>query len=184
MDSTKRRRAVLLMRVSTDEQNPETQRKYLQELAEAHKADVVAEIITKESAKVGAYQEGIDKAIKAARQHKYDLLIAWDIIRISRKGIAATLTLLGHFAACGVDVLSYQQPWLSDQDGLPSDMKPLLVAIMAWIGKMENDIRSYNTKKGLEAAKAKGKKLGRPFGAKDSYKRTRRWEVSPVTDYW
>lgn len=184
MDSAKRRRAVLLMRVSTDEQNPETQRKYLQELAEKHNADVVAEIITKESAKVGAYQEGVDKAIKGARQHKYDLLIAWDIIRISRKGIAATLTLLGHFAACGVDVLSYQQPWLSEQNGLPADMKPLLVAIVAWIGKMENDIRSYNTKKGVAAARAKGKTLGRPKGAKDSYQRTRRWETAPTTDYW
>ncbi len=50
----------------------------------------------------------------------------------------------------------------------------LLLAIAGWVARMESNRRSERTRAGLARAKNQGKRLGRPPGAKDKKKRSRR----------
>ena len=53
-------------------------------------------------------------------------------------------------------------------------MLDLLVSITAWIAQMESRRLSERTKAGIERARAQGKVVGRPPGAKDKKARKKR----------
>lgn len=85
-------------------------------------------------------------------------MLIWALDRLSREGIARMTGYLEKFKLAGVRVLSHQEPWL-DTAGPVSE---LLQAVFAWIAKQERQRIRERVMAGLERAKAKGKKLGRP----------------------
>ncbi|MCH8989408.1 MAG: recombinase family protein [Chloroflexi bacterium] len=74
--------------------------------------------------------------------------------------------LSGH----GVQILSYQEPWTASAG---PEIRELMISITGWIANQYSRRLSGNTKAGLERAKANGKRLGRPPGAKDKKQRRR-----------
>lgn len=103
--------------------------------------------------------------LKAADQRQFDLLLIWSLDRLSREGISNTLGYLERLKRAGVAVKSLQESWLDTRD---EGIGQLLLAIMAWVAQQERRRILERTKAGLARAVAKGKKLGRPFGSKDS----------------
>jgi len=73
------------------------------------------------------------------------------------------LNLVKWFGDQGVEVIFVNQPELSLVNGA---MRDFMIAAYGYFAETEREFISMRTKAGLEAARAKGKKLGRPKGSK------------------
>ncbi len=98
------------------------------------------------------------------------MVLVWALDRLSREGALAILSLVHKLSACGVKVLSNQEPWTE----APGEIGEILYAIAGWVARMESQRRSERTRAGLARVRAQGKRLGRPPGSKDRKKRKRR----------
>jgi DNA invertase Pin-like site-specific DNA recombinase len=123
-----------------------------------------------ESAWKGAHQKALTEVYNDARAGRFQVLLCWSLDRLSREGPLATLEIVHRLLKTKVQVLSYQEPWLE----VGGEMVDLLLALTGWVARYESNRRSERTKAGLARALSEGKRLGRPPGAKDSKKRSRR----------
>lgn len=162
------RRAALLARVSTGEQDTANQVAQLEAWAAQRGLAVVARYCRQESAWKGAHRV-LEEVLADARAGRFDVLLVWALDRLSRAGPLATLQLVDRFGRLGVQVLSHQEPW-AEASG---ELQDLLLAVVGWIARWESRRRSERTKAGLERARAAGKHLGRPAGSKDRKRRRR-----------
>jgi DNA invertase Pin-like site-specific DNA recombinase len=120
--------------------------------------------------------------LKNAKERKFDIILVWSLDRFSREGISNTLGYLEKLGNSGVALKSLQESWLDTSD---QGMGKLLIAIMSWVAQQERQRISERTKAGLIRAKADGKSLGRPSGAKDKGRRKKsgyllRWQNKKV----
>ena len=123
-----------------------------------------------ESAWKGAHQRALTPLYQDARAGRFQVLLVWALDRLSREGVAATLEIIERLGRYKVKVLSLQESWTE----VEGPMQELLLSIVAWVARMESNRRSERTKAGLARAVAEGKRLGRPPGAKDGKKRSKR----------
>ena len=100
----------------------------------------------------------LGQLLEDAHRRKFDTLLIWALDRLSREGIARMSGYLEKLKACGVRVLSHQEPWL-DTSGPVAD---LLIAIFGWVAQQERLRIRERVMAGLKTARAKGKSLGRP----------------------
>jgi len=114
-----------------------------------------------------------------ARKRKFRVVLIWALDRLSREGSAAILGIVSKLSRHGVKVLSYQESWTE----APGELGELLFAVAGWVARMESQRRSERTKAGLDRARLKGKKLGRPPGSKDKRKRRKRPALQPMV-WW
>jgi len=158
-------KAVIYLRVSTANQNPENQLRELQEYATAQNFDVV-EIITDKGvsgSKSIKERKGLEKVMKMAHQKKFDVLLFWSLDRLSREGTAQTLEYLTTLTDNGIDYHSYTEQYLSSL-GAFSDV---VVSLLATIAKQERLRISERVKAGLDYRRNVLKKpLGRQQGVK------------------
>ncbi len=164
-------KAVLYLRVSTSEQTTDNQLPALEAYA-ASKGYKVADIYQEQ---VSAWASGRQVELRrlmddCQNSRKPEVLLVYDLSRLSRQGIACVLNLIELFKVYGVKVVSVCEAWTETE----GPMKELLFAVFAWAAQYESRIKSERTLAGLARAKAAGKKLGRPTGAKDKEKRNRR----------
>lgn len=103
-------------------------------------------------------RKALTQLLDAAHKRDFDILLVWALDRLSREGIARMTGYLEQFKNYGVKVMSHQESWL-DTSGPVSD---LLIAIFGWVAKQERLRIRERVLAGLERAKLKGKKLGRP----------------------
>ena len=100
-------------------------------------------------------------------KYQPQILLVWALDRLTRQGIGAILGVVSSFKQRGVQVVSYSEPW-TEQAG---PMSELLYSITGWAANFEANRISERTKAGLARVKARGRKLGRPPGSKDTKKR-------------
>ncbi len=101
---------------------------------------------------------GFAAMFQAAHQRKFDILVFWALDRLTREGTRATLNYLQRLESKGVDYLSYQEQWL-DSTG---PFRDVMISMFATLAKQERVRISERTIAGLNLARAKGKRLGRP----------------------
>jgi DNA invertase Pin-like site-specific DNA recombinase len=73
------------------------------------------------------------------------------------------IEIINRLGAKGVEVVFVRQPELSTA----GPHRKLLLAIYSYFAEAEREFISIRTKQGLAAARASGKKLGRPKGSRD-----------------
>src|SRR6478752_3690669 len=103
MPSTKR--AALYVRVSTDTQTVENQKRELRQVAGRRGWDVV-EVYSDagiSGAKGRNGRPGLDSMLKDANRRKFDIVMAWAIDRMGRS-LIDLLDTIQHLEACGVDL--------------------------------------------------------------------------------
>lgn len=156
--SHRRPRVATLHRVSSmlDRQDPTLARTQLRAHASAI-GDLVPDLeIEERGSGAKRDREGLNKIMEAARRGRFDVLVFWKLDRLSRNvrdlhNIAATL------AAYGVELSCCTQPI---DTRTPSGK--LLFGVLALLAEHERDTIRERVLLGLERARAKGKRLGRP----------------------
>jgi len=150
------KRAALYMRVSTDEQSSENQRPELERLVRSRRWKVVARCIETVSG-VAKDRPELDRLIELAHRGDVDVVAVWALDRLGRSmvGVMHTVLQLEH---TGVEIVSIREPWM-DTSG---PVRPLLVSIFAWVAEQERARLIERTRAGLDRARAKGVRLGRP----------------------
>ncbi len=135
-------------RVSTEEQNLDRQ---LDSLKEAGCEKIFQEKIT------GTKKERpeLDKIMEQLRSG--DLIIISDLTRLSRS-VKDLFSLVDQIEKKGANIKSLKESWMDTS----TPQGKLMFTIFAGISQFERDLISQRTLEGLAAARARGRKGGRP----------------------
>jgi DNA invertase Pin-like site-specific DNA recombinase len=149
------------IRVSTDKQNLENQKHKILSYAHDQKL-IVDEFVEIEISSKGDHKKRkIDELFLKLK--KDDTLICTELSRLGRN-MLEILNLIQRFNDSNIKLIFVNQPELSTNQN--NALSSLLLAIYGYFAQTEREIISERTKQGLAVAKASGKKLGRPKGAK------------------
>jgi DNA invertase Pin-like site-specific DNA recombinase len=150
------------IRVSTEQQSLQNQKHKILEYAQQHKTLVdefiEIEISSKKSQKARLIEALLEKMGSG------DTLICTELSRLGRN-MLEILNLIEKFNQMGIKLIFTNQPELSTNQN--EALSALLLAIYGYFAQTEREIISERTKQGLSAARAMGKILGRPKGAKN-----------------
>jgi len=149
------------IRVSTDKQNLENQKHKILTFAHEYKLIIDEFIEIEISSKGDAKKRLIDSLFEKLQSG--DTLIVTELSRLGRN-MLEILNLIQKFNNLNIKMVFVNQPELSTNQN--NALSSLLLAIYGYFAQTEREIISERTKQGLAAAKASGKQLGRPKGAK------------------
>ena len=149
------------IRVSTDKQNLENQKHKILSYAQQQKI-IIDEFIEVEISSKGDQKKRLINSL-FEKLKSGDTLICTELSRLGRN-MLEILNLIEKFNDTNIKLVFVNQPELSTNQN--SALSSLLLAIYGYFAQTEREIISERTKQGLAAAKASGKKLGRPKGAK------------------
>ena len=152
-------RAAIYCRVSLEDgrQTVENQRQQLTEFCKRMGWDVVAEFHDARSGK-SLDRPGLKRMMEAASKREFDMLVFWDLSRLSRGGVMEVLNVLQKLQGWGVAYRSLQEAYL-DSLGPFSDV---VIALLASIAKLEREKIRERTLAGLARARKQGRIGGRP----------------------
>jgi len=149
-------RAALYARISTfdKKQSTDLQLNELNEYVAARKWTSFEFVDEGES---GAKQKrpALEKLLLAARRREIDVVVVWRLDRLGRS-LPHLLQLLQEFQALGVAFVS-----LREAIDMTTPTGKLLTYLLAAFSEFEKDLICERVKAGLEAARRKGKTLGR-----------------------
>src|SRR6266849_9848624 len=154
----KGKRAAIYLRVSTDGQTVENQRRELKAAAKRHGWQVVETFADEgiSGAKGREKRPGLDKLLLGVARKDFDLIAAWSVCRLGRS-LQDLISILGEVHAKGVGLYLHQQ-------GLDTTT-PAGEAMFQMLGvfaQFERAMIRERVNAGLARAKAQGKRLGRP----------------------
>ena len=147
------------IRVSTDKQNLENQKHKILSYAQQQKI-IIDEFIEVEISSKGDQKKRLINSL-FEKLKSGDTLICTELSRLGRN-MLEILNLIEKFNDTNIKLVFVNQPELSTNQN--SALSSLLLAIYGYFAQTEREIISERTKQGLAAAKASGKKLGRPKG--------------------
>ena len=150
------------IRVSTEQQSMKNQKHKLLEYAQNNKL-IIDEFIELEiSSKKTQKDRLLDDVFSKLKSG--DIFICTELSRLGRN-MLEILNLIEKFNNLDIKIIFTNQPELSTNKN--EALSSLLLAIYGYFAQTEREIISERTKQGLAAAKASGKILGRPKGAKN-----------------
>ncbi len=152
------KRVALYVRVSTDGQTTENQTLELEKVAKMRGWDIVTTFDDNgiSGSKGREDRKQFDQLIKDATRRKFDLVAAWSVDRLGRS-LQDLVSFLSELHGVGCDLYLHQQ-------GIDTTT-PAGKAMFQMCGvfaEFERSMIQERVKAGLERAKAKGVKLGRP----------------------
>ena len=150
------------IRVSTERQSVQNQKHKILEYAQ-HQKIIVDEFIELEISSKRSQKERLLETL-FLKMKSGDTLICTELSRLGRN-MLEILNLIEKFNQHNIKLIFTNQPELSTNQN--EALSSLLLAIYGYFAQTEREIISERTKQGLTAARAKGKILGRPKGAKN-----------------
>jgi DNA invertase Pin-like site-specific DNA recombinase len=153
------KRAVLYLRVSKHEQTIENQRIELERVAAAKGWKIVG--VFKDEGISGSFGRGVrsqyDAMLKSGVRAQHDVVMAWDVSRLSRS-LAELVATLDELHALGIDLYLHQQ---AIDTTTPAGKA--MFQMCGVFAEFERGILSERVKVGLNRAREEGKHLGRPI---------------------
>jgi DNA invertase Pin-like site-specific DNA recombinase len=173
-------RVAIYARVSTKDkgQSTDNQLPDLRRHAQAHGWNIYKEYSEEESGGTANRTE-FKKLFSDAHQRKFDLVLFWSLDRFSREGASATLQHLNTLESYGVGFKSYTEQYL-DSTGI---FKEAVISILATVAKQERVRLSERTRAGIERARGKGTKLGKPGLEQEQVEQIRRLKGGGLSNY-
>lgn len=152
------KRCGIYLRVSTDQQTTENQRRILLEVAERSGWEVVGiyEDHGISGAKGRDRRPGFDALLKAVARSEIQMVAAWSVDRLSRS-LSHLIGLLGELDAKGCDLFLHQQALDSS-----SPQGRAMFALAGVFAELEASLISSRVKLGQQRARAQGVRFGRP----------------------
>ena len=152
------KRCGIYLRVSTDQQTTENQRRILLEVAERSGWEVVGiyEDHGISGAKGRDRRPGFDALLKAVARSEINMVAAWSVDRLSRS-LSHLIGLLGELDARGCDLFLHQQALDSS-----SPQGRAMFALAGVFAELESSLISSRVKLGQQRARAQGVRFGRP----------------------
>ncbi|MEA3421331.1 MAG: recombinase family protein [Acidobacteriota bacterium] len=150
-------------------QDPKNQIDPLQQYADAMSYSLNSKHIYIDRVSGGTSDRPAFKEMMAeVKQRHIDLILVWSLDRFSREGIMHTLRHIETLKKYKCGLKSYTEQWLDTSD---EGVGQIILSMMAWFAKSEREKISERTKAGLERARKKGVKLGRPRKKKRGHKK-------------
>ena len=151
-------RAALYHRVSTVDQDAAAARRELHAAAKRLGARVV---LNEEETGSGAANDrpGLLRVLEAARRRELDIVLVWKLDRWGRSALDL-LANLRDLETAGVRFLAVTQGLDVRPHG--DAMSRLLLQVLAAVAEFERDLIRERTRLGMERARARGSRLGRP----------------------
>jgi DNA invertase Pin-like site-specific DNA recombinase len=149
-------RAAIYLRVSTADQKPDLQFDNLRSYAERAGLVIVREYL---DMAVSGRKQGrpqLDALMKDARDYAFDCVLVWKFDRFARS-TKHLLISLEEFDYLGIRFVSIQ-----DQIDTTSPMGKAMFTLIGAMAELESSLISERVTAGMKAAKARGRKLGRP----------------------
>ncbi|MGE0706692.1 MAG: recombinase family protein [Planctomycetota bacterium] len=142
-------------RVSSDDQEPESQLRELRDYAQRRGWQVEAEYVDTISG-VEDRRPQLEVLLKKARKRKLDVILVWAIDRLGRS-LRHLVTTLDDLGSWGVDFVSYTQPF-----DTTTAAGRFVFQILGAVAEFEREMLRGRVKMGMARAKAQGKHVGRP----------------------
>ena len=155
-------RVAIYAMVSTDDrgQDPENQLIALREWCARSGHEIAAEYVEHQSSRKGTERrQQFAKLFEDASRRKFDRVLFWALDRFSREGMVKTIMHLQRLDSYGVAFHSYMESHLNTDNEL---VRNILLAVLSSLAKVEAQKISERTKAGLERARRRGVKIGRP----------------------
>jgi DNA invertase Pin-like site-specific DNA recombinase len=153
----KTKRVGLYARVSTNNgQDPEMQLRELREFCQRRGFEIAEEFVDKGVSGSRERRPALDKLMAACRKRLVDGVVVYRYDRFARS-LRQLVNALEDFRALGIEFISlYEGIDTSTANG------KLVFGIFASIAEFERELIRDRVRSGLAAAKAKGKRVGRP----------------------
>src|SRR6266481_895341 len=152
------KRVAFYARVSTlVGQSPEMQLVELREYASRRGLEVVDEYVDHGVSGSKESRPALNRLMAAAKQRHFDVVACWKLDRFGRS-VAHVVVALAELEALGIAFVS-----LKDNLDLGTPSGRFMFQIIAAFAELERAIIADRVKAGLQNAKRKGKRLGRPY---------------------
>lgn len=148
------------IRVSSDKQDLQKQEHLLLKYAQQHQLQIGEFIKIEISSRKEAKARRIDELL--GKLGEGDVLLVAELSRLGRN-MFEVINIINQLSENEVEIVFVRQPELSTA----GPHRKLLLAIYSYFAEAEREFISIRTKQGLDAARAMGKKLGRPKGSRD-----------------
>ena len=149
------KRAALYLRVSTLDQNPESQLHDLRVLAEQRGMEIIAEYTDRISG-ARAKRPGLDQMMADARRAKFDVVLVWAFDRVARS-VRHFLEVLDELNHLEIAFVSFRE---NVDTGGP--LGRAMIIIIGAIAELERSLIIERVPAGMRRAKLEGRRLGRP----------------------
>jgi DNA invertase Pin-like site-specific DNA recombinase len=149
------KRAALYLRVSTVDQNLETQLLDLRQMAGQRGLEIVREYRDQISG-VKARRPGLDEMMRDARRGRFDVVLVWASDRIARS-VKHFLEVLDELNHLGIEYCSFRE---NIDTGGP--LGCAIVVIVGAIAELERSLIVERVRAGMRRARLEGQRLGRP----------------------
>lgn len=151
----KRIRVALYSRVSTDGQNPEGQEAERREYAK-NRGWEVTKIYRDEMSGAKNSRPALDELMADARRGKFGCALVWKFDRFARS-VSHLLLALEIFKTLGIEFVS-----ISEQIDTSTPTGRMVFTVLGAVAELERSLIGERVRMGVENARRKGKRLGRP----------------------
>ncbi len=149
------KRAAIYARVSTYDQNPQTQVLDLRQLAAQRGYQVVAEFSDKISG-TKSRRTGLDQLLTDARRGRFDVVMTWACDRIARS-TRHFLEVLDELNRLEIEFVSFREAL--DTSG---PLSRAIIVIIGVVAELERSLIIERVRAGMRRARLEGRPIGRP----------------------
>jgi DNA invertase Pin-like site-specific DNA recombinase len=149
------KRCALYLRVSTVDQNPETQALDLRQFAVQRGLQIVGTYTDHGVSGTRARRPGLDQMMEDARRHKFDVVVVWACDRLARS-TKHLLQVLDELNGFGIQFLSQREA--IDTEG---PLGRAIIVIISAIAELEKSLIVERVKSGMRRARLEGRQIGR-----------------------
>ena len=152
----------LYARVSTDGQDPEVQLEALRAHATNRDWIIVEEFVDHGYSGAKEKRPALDRMIKAAWTGSFQAVLVWRFDRFARS-VKHLITALEQFRSLNISFISLQE-----QFDASTPIGQAMFSIIGAMAQLERDIIRERVKAGLDRARTRGVRLGRPVASAQS----------------
>jgi len=150
-------KVAVYLRVSTTDQDPETQGREVRQFVHAHGWEVAETYRDVGVSGAKARRPALDQLLKDAWRGAFAAVVVWDLSRMARSTLHA-LQLLQEFEQMRVRLIAVKQTFDTD-----TPLGKAFFTLAAMFAELERSILIERVRAGMARARAEGKRIGRPI---------------------